>query len=125
LIAPLDAAQRSRLLEQISVDNARLQARRERAAQFLRTWDHEIGPLLAQDDPGWLLQQWILERCQIALSAAALQDLCRQLHSGRPQWSRRLDQEWQLNREYTRLSVARIETCGYCYVYDSVQALYG
>ena len=125
LIAPLDAAQRSRLLEQISVDNARLQARRERAAQFLRTWDHEVGPLLAQDDPGWLLQQWILERCQIALSAAALQDLCRQLHSGRPQWSRRLDQEWQLNREYTRLSVARIETCGYCYVYDSVQALYG
>lgn len=125
VIEPMTASQRQALLQQIEADNAQLAVCRSQAERFLRTWQRDIDALQRADDPGWILQQWILAECQIPISAGRQQELLRQLNSTRPQWRLKLNEEWQLNREYGTLSVDRIEPCGYAYAFDSVDALIG
>lgn len=116
----MGSADRAQRLRQMAADNAHLALLRQEADVFLHDWDGSVQPLLAQLHSAFILQHWVRERCGISLSYSAQRDLLRRLRSEKAQWSQRLDERWQLKKEYEHVVLDTLEMCGFSYTYAAL-----
>ncbi len=120
LIERLDAPGRKEMLAAMQTDNAALRQKQQMADAFLSRWDQGVCTLLAQKEAPYLLQRWVKSLSGVDLSYHAQQDLLRRLRDGKAQWSQRLNERWQLKKEYGRLVVDTLEMCDFSYTYDTL-----
>lgn len=118
----MDALDKRTYCEQIDQENKKTKEKEIRNSEILRNWNHKSEGIAQLDFETFesFIQYWIFLKCNIHISKKECNTIYELLRSKANNWTRRIDNRYDMHMDYGVLSITKHIQSGFIYQYETL-----